>query len=309
MFRFPSSIYPPTVRVLFITNPRSGRRSSVDLPGLIRKACASWSGPVETATAEAVEDLDSIVQGAVDSKVDVVFAVGGDGTVHEIARRLIGTGITLGILPVGSGNGLARHLGIPLDPKKALAGFTTLRVETIDTAVVDGIPFFGVMGVGFDAVIAERFASSTTRGLETYVRAGVQLLSSYVSEEYEIEVDGENVHRRSAFIVAIANSNQYGNEARIAPLASLQDGLLDLVIVDRPPILAAPLMMTQLFFGHLHRSNAAWMRRGRIIRVRRAGASWGHLDGDPVRLPAEFEVSVVPASLKVIIPDASKRAL
>lgn len=309
MLRFRSSIYSRAVRVLFITNPRSGRRSKVDLPPLIRKACASWPGPVETATAEVVEDLDSIVRGAVDSKVDVVFAVGGDGTVHEIARRLIGTGITLGILPAGSGNGLARHLGIPVDPKKALAGFKTLRVETIDTAVVNGLPFFGVMGVGFDAVIAERFASSTTRGLETYVRVGVQLLSSFVPEEYEIEIDGEASIRRRAFIVAIANSNQYGNEARIAPLASLQDGLLDLVVIERPPILAAPLMMTQLFSGHLHRSNATWMRQARKVRVRRAEEGWGHLDGDAVRLPAEFEVSVVPASLKVIVPDVSKRML
>jgi len=264
---------------------------------------------VETTIAEAVEDLDSIVQGAVDSKVDVVFAVGGDGTVHEIARRLIGTGITLGILPVGSGNGLARHLGIPVDPRKALAGFTTLRVETIDTAVVNGMPFFGVMGVGFDAVIAERFASSTTRGLETYVRVGVQLLSSFVPEEYDIEVDGQAVDRRRAFIVAVANSNQYGNEARIAPLASLQDGLLDVVVIDRPPILSAPLLMTQLFSGHLHRSSGAWMRRGRKVRIRRSEEGWGHLDGDPVRLPAELEVAVVPASLKVIVPDVSKRAI
>jgi len=297
------------VRVLFITNPGSGRRSRVDLPGLIRKACASWQGPVEVEAAEAVEDLDSIVQRAVDSQMDAVFAVGGDGTVHEIARRLIGTGITLGILPVGSGNGLARHLGIPVDPKKALAGFSTLRVETIDTAVIDGRPFFGVMGVGFDAVVAERFASSKTRGLETYVRIGAQLLSSFVPEEYEIEVDGQAVHRRSAFIVAIANSNQYGNEARIAPLASLQDGLLDLVIIDRPPILAAPLLMTQLFSGHLHRSTATWMKQCRRVRVKRAEEGWGHLDGDAVRLPAEFEVSVVPASLKVIVPDALNRVL
>lgn len=297
------------VRVLFITNPHSGRRSKVDLPELIRKTCATWSGPVETASADVVGDLDSIVQRAVDSKVDVVFAVGGDGTVHEIARRLIGTGITLGILPAGSGNGLARHLGIPVDPRKALAGFKTLRVETIDTAVVNGIPFFGVMGVGFDAVVAERFGTSTTRGLETYVRVGVRLLSSFVPEEYEIEVDGEAAIRRRAFIVAIANSNQYGNEARIAPLASLQDGLLDLVVIERPPMLAAPLMMTQLFSGHLHRSNATWMRQGRNVRVRRVAEGWGHLDGDALRLPAEFEVSVVPASLKVIIPDASTRNL
>src|SRR5688500_8660508 len=137
----------------------------------------------EIVTCGRKEDLDGMIDAAESDGVDVVFAVGGDGTVHETAKRLAGRKPALGIVPTGSGNGFARHIGLPLDLAAALASCAGGRIETIDTASVNEHPFLGVMGIGFDAVVAERFASSSTRGLETYVREGLRAFSDFQCED------------------------------------------------------------------------------------------------------------------------------
>ncbi|HEU4522334.1 MAG TPA: diacylglycerol kinase family protein, partial [Thermoanaerobaculia bacterium] len=208
------------MKSLFIVNPRSGIRRRRDITATIRDSCAV---PFEIARCDDLASLDRVIADATVQGFKVVYAVGGDGTVHEIAKRVMKTSLALGIIPAGSGNGLARHLGIPVQPGEALAVCRDGVVATIDTAVVNGQPYFGVMGVGLDAVIAGRFAESAVRGLRTYVRVGLRAFLAFRPEEYEIEIDGIAQTRR-AFVLAVANSSQYGNNARIAPLASLQDG-------------------------------------------------------------------------------------
>ena len=283
------------MKSLFIVNPRSGVRRRRDISEIIR------SSGCDIVACDSLEALDGIITRAVSDGFEVVYAVGGDGTVHEIARRVIGTALALGIVPAGSGNGLARHLGIPLDVERAIQVCGNGVVVTIDSAVVNGLPWFGVMGVGLDAVIAERFASSTTRGMRTYIRMGLRTFMTFRPEEYELDIDG-TLHRRRAHILAIANSSQYGNNARIAPLASLQDGLLDVVVIEDAPLFAAPLMLARLFNGTLHQSRGVRILQGRNIKVRRAAAGPAHLDGEPVVLPADLDVSVRPASLRVVVP-------
>ena len=234
---------------------------------------------------------------------EAVYAVGGDGTVHEIAKRLVGTELALGILPTGSGNGFARHIGLPVEPVAALGSCRDGVVVTIDTADINDTRFVGVMGVGFDAFIAEQFATSTVRGLQTYVRLGARGFLGYREEEYELEVDG-NVMKRRAFVLAIANASQYGNNARIAPLASVRDGVLDLVIVDRVPLITAPWMLMRLFNGTVHRARGVKVLQGKSITIRRAAAGPAHLDGEPLLMPAELRVRVNPRSLKVLVPRA-----
>jgi diacylglycerol kinase (ATP) len=290
------------VKSLFVVNESSGARRSFDVREVIR---AAMTDPFEIVACGAKEDLVSIVDRAEREGFDVVYAVGGDGTVHETAKRLIGRRPALGILPIGSGNGFARHIGLPLDPARSLRSCNGARVVIIDTAEVNGEPFLGVMGIGFDAVVAERFAVSEVRGLKTYVREGLLAFRRFRAEEYEIAIDRQTVRQR-AFVVAVANSGQYGNNARIAPLASLQDGLLDVVIVNDAPMLRSLLLLPRLFRGTLHRAADVQMLRGREIVIHRRGAGPAHLDGEPYVLPAELHVRVVPRSLKVLVPDDAR---
>jgi diacylglycerol kinase (ATP) len=287
------------MKVLFLINERSGRRRDLDLPGVIRNACGEWATEIRSCGEK--RELDGIVDRAEAEGFDVVFAVGGDGTVHETAKRLIGRKLALGILPTGSGNGFARHLGLPLEPAATLAACQQAEIVTIDTAEVNGMPFIGVMGIGFDALIADRFATSTTRGLETYVKEGVRAFADYKAEEYEIVTPTERITRR-AFVVAIANSGQYGNNARIAPLASLRDGLLDIVLVNDTSLIDVPMLLARLFTGTFHRSNFVTSLQAAGVTIRRGDAGPAHLDGEPVTLGRELHVRVHPESLRVLVP-------
>lgn len=292
------------MKALFLINERSGTRRRYDVRELIRGAC-DWL-EYEIRPCNSKEELDGVIAGAARERFDVVYAVGGDGTVHEVAKRLIAMPLALGILPTGSGNGFARHVGLPSEPRASLLACRGGRIETIDTAKVNGLPFVGVMGLGFDAWIADRFAASTTRGLQTYVRVALRGYTTYQPEEYALSIDGVET-RGTAFVLAVANSSQYGNNARIAPLASLQDGVLDVVAIRRAPLWRAPAMIMRLFAGTLHRSGGVDAMQGREITIRRGSSGPAHLDGEPVTLPETLHVRIRPRSLRVLVPDGIAR--
>src|SRR4051812_15392154 len=156
----------------------------------------------------------------------MIVAVGGDGTVNEIASAIVGSGTALGIVPYGSGNGLARFLGIPMNPNQAIQALVKGHVESIDSGTVNGQPFFNMAGMGFDAHISEVFSHGKKRGFVSYIKSSIEEISTYDEQQYHIEIDGK-VYERKAFMLSIANSSQYGNNAHISPKASVQDGLLD----------------------------------------------------------------------------------
>ena len=289
------------MKALFIINERSGVRRAYDIADVIRRAAVFEH---EIVPCGRKEDLDAIIEGAERNGVDVVFAVGGDGTVHEIAKRLIDRKLALGVLPIGSGNGFARHIGLPVDPVAALTSVRGGRIETIDTASINGHPFLGVMGIGFDALVAERFASSSVRGVQTYIREGLQAFTQFRAEEYDITANG-TTKRQRAFVIAIANSGQYGNNARVAPLASLQDGLLDVVIVDDLTVVNAAFLMARLFAGSFHRAAGVTTMQTTEVTIRRPSAGPAHLDGEPLTLGEDLHVRIVPRSLRLLVPDAT----
>lgn len=296
--------YHDNVKTLFLVNSRSGSNRRRDVVDLIASTC-DWEH--EIVPCGSKEELDAVIRDASSRGVRAVFAVGGDGTVHELAKRLISTDIAMGVIPTGSGNGFARHLGLPMDPRKAIRACCTLRVETIDTATVNGTPFINMMGIGFDAWIARAFANAGTRGLITYVRVGLRGFAKYRSEDYEVTIDGAKT-THGAFVIAVANASQYGNNARIAPLASMQDGILDVTLIEHAPLLRVPMLAAQLFGGSLHRARGVLTMRGRSITIRRERIGAAHLDGEPVTLPELLTIDIVPRSLRVIVP-ASSRAL
>lgn len=289
-------------------NPASGRRRDLGrLRKTIEARCSRAGLDFTTRICDEVGELDSILRQAAGDGTDVVVAVGGDGTVHEIGTRLIDSPLALGILPVGSGNGLARHLGVSIDPVGALDGIASSRIETIDTARAALRPFLGVAGVGFDAAVAHRFGLRGRRGLLAYAEEAMWLLRGYRPERYEVKVDGEPIET-TALLVAVANSSQYGNQARIAPAASLADGQLDLCILEQPPLLAVPILLRKLFAGTLRDGAGVVIRRGRSITVVRSGEGPAHLDGEPLTMPARIEFEIRPRSLRVLVP-AGRRVI
>jgi len=290
------------VRALFVVNERAGTRRSYDVTDKIRRGSPFAH---EIVSCARKEDLEAIIDNAERDATDIVFAVGGDGTVHEVAKRLIGRKPALGIMPIGSGNGFARHIGLPIDPSTTLQSCGAGRIVTIDTAAVNDQPFLGVMGIGFDAVIADRFATSHARGLKTYIQQGIRAFASFTAEEYEITANASTM-RRKAFVIAIANSGQYGNNARVAPLASLQDGLLDVVIVGNARFFDAPFLVARLFSGTFHRARGVTSLQTPEVRITRPAAGPAHLDGEPLSLPAQLHVRIVPRSLRLLIPDTLK---
>lgn len=285
------------MKTLFLVNPRSGANRRRDVASLIRETC-TWDH--EIVPCGSIEELDGVIASAAARGIQVVFAVGGDGTVHEVAKRLIGTDLALGVLPTGSGNGFARHLGMPTRLRAALRACRSLRVVTIDTATVNGIPFINMMGIGFDAWVADAFANAGTRGMTTYLRVGLRGFARYEPEEVALTIEGAASQRR-AFVITIANGSQYGNNARIAPQASMRDGILDVILIERPSLLRIPMLAVRLFAGTLDRGRGVTTLRGRSISIRRAAPGTAHLDGEPVVLPASLTIEIVPRSLRVIV--------
>jgi diacylglycerol kinase (ATP) len=290
------------VKTLFLVNARSGANRRRDLSALIHEV---WEFEHEILACGSKEDLDDVIGSASANGVRIIYAVGGDGTVHEIAKRMVHSDLALGILPTGSGNGLARHLCLPIEPRASLRACCPLRIETIDTATVNGATFISTMGIGFDAWVAGAFATEGTRGLRTYTRVAMRGFARYAPEDYELTIDGETIHRR-ALVIAVANASQYGNNARIAPLASLQDGILDVTIIEHPSLFRMPIIAARLFAGNLHRGRGIVTFRGRNITIKRAAAGPAHLDGEPLTLPESLSIEIVPRSLRVIIPLAAK---
>lgn len=290
------------MKALFLVNRRSGpQRAVADREALIRE---HWREPHQIVGCERKEDLDGIIDRAEADGFEVAFAVGGDGTVHELAKRLVHRRIALGIIPTGSGNGMARHIGMPMDPAAAVVTASTGEIVEIDSASANGTPFIGVMGLGFDAEIAARFAESRSRGLQAYVQAGLTAYAAFTAHEYEITIGGSTIVEQ-ALVVAVANSAHYGNNARIAPIASIRDGLLDVVVVKEPSIARGLLLIRRLFDGSIHQSSFVKMLRATSVHIRRQIAGPAHLDGEAVTLPADIDVEVHPRSLRVLVPRAS----
>jgi YegS/Rv2252/BmrU family lipid kinase len=290
------------VKTLFLVNARSGANRRRDLSALIHEV---WEFEHEILACGSIDELDDVIGSAAGNGVRVIYAVGGDGTVHEIAKRMVNRDLALAILPTGSGNGLARHLSLPIEPRASLRACCPLRIETIDTATVNGSAFVSTMGVGFDAWVADAFANEGTRGWRTYMRVGMRGFRRYAPEEYVLTIDGETVRKR-AIVIAIANASQYGNNARIAPLASLQDGILDVTIIEHASIFRMPILAARLFAGNLHRGHGVSTFRGRNITISRAASGPAHLDGEPLSMPESLSIAIVPRSLRVVVPLAAR---
>lgn len=283
---------------LVIINPKSGTRSRAGLP----EAIASVLGDkVEIVYTECAGHATGLARNAAEQGYAKVIAVGGDGTVNETANGLLGTGVPMGIVPFGSGNGLARHLHIPMKRDSALAVVRDGTPVQIDCGTVADRNFFCTMGVGFDAKVSREFAMTKRRGLISYSRIAVNNFLHYKPQEYQIEVDGE-ICSYKAFIVAVCNASQYGNNAYIAPHASMADGLLDVTIVERGNIGSLAGAGIRLFTHSLDKSHIVHCLQGTNVRILRDSEGPGHIDGEALTLPATLDISCRRGALSIIVP-------
>ena len=231
---------------------------------------------------------------------DAVVAVGGDGTVNEIAQGIRDTQTALGIIPMGSGNGFARHLSIPMRANKAIELLNHSEPISVDYGLANGKLFVSTCGTGFDAVVADQFAGSIKRGIGTYVQNILKEVFTYHPQTYRIVGDGWDVTHK-AFLITFANSNQWGNEAKIAPKASVQDGLMDIMLMSGHAILASASLALRLFTGNIDDSHFMDTIRAKEVTLERESAAPFHIDGDPVEMDKDIQIRIVADGLKVLV--------
>ena len=278
--------------ILFIVNPLSGHGNKTRVVSRLKKKDCRV---VYTEYAGHAEQL------ARDSEEDIVVAVGGDGTVNEVARGLIDTGKKLGIIPRGSGDGLALHLGLSHDINKSIATIEEGKTEYLDAATINGRHFFSVCGVGLDAIISERFAKSGRRGLASYIEQSIHSWKGNKAERYELEIDGEKIVHE-AVMVTVGNSNQWGNGAKVTPLADSSDGILDITVVEDFKDIEIPMLAYRLMTGTVNLAQNIHCYKGKNITITRENPGPAHADGDWFGAGKILDIKIIEHALKVIVP-------
>jgi len=303
----------PPAKACFIFNPRSGH--NLHNPRVIERARrfiaeqnAAGALDARLVSTERPHHATELARAAVADGCALVVAVGGDGTINETAAALVGAPapVALGLIPCGSGNGLGRHLGIPRPDERAFHTLLHGRPRVIDTARAGGHPFFNVMGLGFDAEISARFRSLKRRGFPAYVRVMLSEFRKFSPVECRVFAE-TGAHAplpvdTRAFLVAIANSDQYGNNSFIAPAARIDDGLLDLTLIRRATWLNALPLALRLLTRRLHGSREVLHLRAPRFVIERAAPGLIHTDGEPREAGARVDVEIFPRSLRVMAP-------
>lgn len=287
----------PLLKTVFIVNPRSGRAARA--VGAVH-AFAEHHGATVVFT-ERPRHASELAAAALQSGHELIVAVGGDGTLNEIASVITETPVTLGLIPCGSGNGLGRHLGIHGSCDHALEILRTGAPRIIDTGLADGHPFFTAAGLGFEAEIATRFNRLHRRGFARYLTTSAQAFHGYSPEIHTIEHGGQRTIL-SPFTVAITNADQYGNNAYIAPGAHVDDGLLDLTAIPPVTLMNAAPLLWRLFRQNLDRSDAVFRLRAAHFAIERARPGPLHTDGEVHVAPARVEFTIRPRSLRIMAP-------
>jgi len=292
--------------VTFIVNPISGTHSKEALPEIIEQTLNHERFDHRIVHTEYAGHAAELAKALADEGTDIVAAVGGDGTVNEVARALVHSQTALAIVPCGSGNGLARHLCLPMDMKRSIAIINEARIEAFDYGIINDLPFFCTCGMGFDAFISLKFAEAGKRGPITYVENVLKEGLKYKPETYEVS-DGTGTHHYKAFLIACANASQYGNNAYIAPGATMKDGQMDVIIMEPFDALEAPQMAADLFMKTLTNNSKIKTFRTNRLHIHRTAPGAIHYDGDPIMTGTDIDVNIEHLGLRIVTnPDATE---
>lgn len=289
-------------KYLFVVNPISGTTKKTEIVDVVERKLDSTRFHTEVVYTERAGHGAELAAEASDRGWDAVIAVGGDGTVNEVARALVHSRTALGIVPCGSGNGLARHLRIPLDLEKAVALLNDGTVFDLDYGLCSGQPFFCTCGVGFDAFISDRFANCGERGPKAYLENILQSGLKYKPDTYHLESEDGSI-RNTAFLVTCANASQYGNNAYIAPKASMQDGLMDIILIEPFSALEAPQIALQMFNKSIQENSHVKSYHARRVTITRSQEGPVHCDGEPFWAGEALDIEIVPKGFKAIVDE------
>ena len=285
--------------VVFIINPNSGVERVKELKHLIHTTLDQERFSYELWHTKYAKHGKELTKQAIEKKAAIVVAVGGDGSINDIASSLIGTATHLAIIPKGSGNGLARTLQIPLDAAQAISLINKMQLSNIDVASANNVLFLSNAGIGYDALIAKKFAHSEHRGLRVYAWLVSKYLWLYKCRYYTIKADGKDFSG-FYFLVNIANGQQFGYNFKIAPDAHLQDGLLDLVLIKPFPKLYGAVLAMHAYTGTILKSKYVRRVRAQEITVSNDQLKLIHLDGDTFDCNQEVCFKVQPNALSII---------
>jgi diacylglycerol kinase (ATP) len=294
------------MKILVIINPKSGKRIGKKLEQKIRAYLNPYDDAAQVWFWDYPEQIDDLISKALREAFDIIFAAGGDGTVHQIGVRLIGAPVVLGILPMGSGNGIANHFNIPHSLKKAIKILSNYEIITVDTALVNGLPFIGFFSFGLDACVIHALKGQK-RGFWQYFITALNLFYNYQAEQMQLCWEGKSETWKT-ILFGVVNTAQYGNKVKVAPQASALDGKLDLIGLLPIRFWRLPALLYHSFNGSLARFKA--YRRCTLnapLTIHRKSTpslqeGKGQVDGEPILLPAEIKVEIAPASLKLLVP-------
>ena len=289
------------MKIRFIINPISGTGKQKGIEKLIAKMLMNLDYDIVYTNESG--NATKLSQKAIKDRIDIVVAVGGDGTVNECAKALIGTGTALGVVPCGSGNGFAYHIGMEKEVKNAIKQLNNCSITNIDSCTVNGMAFVNVSGIDFDAHIANLFTDISKRGFFNYFKLIAKELS-YKAQKYTLKYDGKR-KTITAYLIAFANSRQYGNDFQVSPFAKIDDGLIDFVIVKDFPKWRIPFFLIKMAKGKVHLSRYVEIIQCKEMEIESSN-NLVHLDGEPKELQSSITIKIQPKTLKIFSPNGKE---
>jgi len=284
-------------KILFIVNPSAGKKRNIEVKEFIESNFSL--GNYKVAVSSSLEYFEEIKKEIISGNYTDVIACGGDGTVNKVAAFACENNLRLGILPLGSGNGLARSVGVSMNLKKALKQIEAGKTKKIDVGILNDKLFFCAAGMGFDAHIAALFEKSPGRGLAGYIKLIWQEFFSYKGEVYSLKIEEKEINQ-TAFIVACCNSGQYGNDFYVAPTASMTDGKITISLIKPFHWIVTPYILLKVVFKKAHTLNKVETFHAQEIKVMRTKPGFVHIDGEPFETGVEINLSIKPLALEII---------
>ena len=286
--------------IRFIINPISGKAQHSSIQNLIEDHLDTSKFDYDCVFTEYSQHATALSRQAVKENIDIVVAVGGDGTMHECALGLMGSNTALAVLPCGSGNGFALHFHMHKKLTEAIIQLNSCHFKLIDSCTANNKPFFNVSGVGFDAHIAHLFSKTKIRGFFTYVKLVLKECLYYPAQNYVLSYDSKKEQHR-AVIISWANATQFGNNAQISPHSKVDDGKVDICVLKDFKRYLVPLLLYQLFTGKMHSSKYITIIRTKSMTIE-CQNGMSHLDGEVIDLGPSIHIDTHPKSLKIFVP-------
>ncbi len=288
-------------KIVFIINPISGVAAKGNIEKIIDDNIDTNKYDYYVEYTKGPGHATEICMIHVENGTDIIVAVGGDGSVNEIAKGISGTNVILGIIPAGSGNGLAHHLKIPRQFKQAIDIINQGKVIRMDTGSINDKLFVSIAGIGFDGLVARKFAESKRRGFLTYLRIVTEEYPNYRPRRYVLSFNGKEIKTKALFI-SFANSDQFGYNTSIAPGAQVDDGLLDITIMKKPMMIELPFLASLLYWRKIDFSKHIEIYKTNELILKTRRRRWVNIDGEPVKMKKKLHIKVYPQTLNVIVP-------